>query len=305
MSQLDFEQEVAAVRAFNRFYTRNLGVFDEELFKSPFSLSEARVLYELAHREEPAKEIGGELGLDAGYLSRIAQIRCTRTRHARAVAHRPPADRLALTAEARQAFASWTQDQQVVAAMLAGLATAGRQRLIDAMATIEQCSATSDAARSRRLLREPHPGDMGWVVQSHGALYAREHGYDSSFEGLVAASSPTSSTCSTRARALLDCGGGRQAGRVDISGAGTRRRREAAAAAGRARGARPGPRRAAGRRMHRVRAGPAAIGTPRCGPRASRAARKIYQDAGFKLVATEPHRSFGQDLIGETWELEL
>ena len=114
MSQLDSEQEVAAVRAFNRFYTRKLGVLDQQLLKSPFSLSEARVLYELAHRQDlSAKEIGAELGLDAGYLSRIVQ----NFDEAGLITREPlPSDRrqyrLALTAKGRQAFAKLERSTQ-------------------------------------------------------------------------------------------------------------------------------------------------------------------------------------------------
>ena len=137
MSQPDSEQEVAAVRAFNRFYTRKLGVLDQQLLKSPFSLSEARVLYELAHRENlSAKEIGAELGLDAGYLSRIVQ----NFDEAGLITREPlPSDRrqyrLALTAKGRQTFAKLERSMQdEVAAMLAKLPHDGKARLIGAMA---------------------------------------------------------------------------------------------------------------------------------------------------------------------------
>src|SRR5438445_7367181 len=139
VSQLDSEQEVAAVRAFNRFYTRKLGVLDQQLVKSPFSLSEARVLYELAHREDlSAKEIGAELGLDAGYLSRIVQ----NFDEAGLITRGPlPSDRrqyrLALTAKGRQAFAKLERStKDDVAAMLGSLPHGGRERLIGAMADI-------------------------------------------------------------------------------------------------------------------------------------------------------------------------
>ena len=141
MSQPDSEQEVAAVRAFNRFYTRKLGVLDQQLLKSPFSLSEARVLYELAHREDlSAKEIGTELGLDAGYLSRIVQ----NFDEAGLITREPlPSDRrqyrLGLTAKGRQTFAKLDRSMQdEVAAMLATLPHDGKARLIGAMADIER-----------------------------------------------------------------------------------------------------------------------------------------------------------------------
>src|SRR5436309_3442600 len=141
MSHGNSDQEVAAVRAFNRFYTRKLGVLDQQISKSPFSLSEARVLYELAHREDPsAKEIGAELGLDAGYLSRIVQ----NFDESGLITRKPLASdrrqhRLALTAKGRQAFAKLERStKDDVAAMLEGLPPGGKQRLTAAMADIER-----------------------------------------------------------------------------------------------------------------------------------------------------------------------
>src|SRR3954451_7163836 len=141
MPQTDSDQQVAAVRAFNRFYTRKLGVLDQQLLKSPYSLSEARVLYELAHREElSAKEIGSELGLDAGYLSRIVQNFDENA----LITRKPlPTDRrqyrLSLTAKGRQAAAKLERSShEDVAAMLAAMPHVDRQRLVDAMAAIER-----------------------------------------------------------------------------------------------------------------------------------------------------------------------
>ena len=141
MPQPDSESDVAAVRAFNRFYTRKLGVLDQQLLKSPFSLSEARVLYELAHCEDlSAKEICAELGLDAGYLSRIVQ----NFDEAGLISREPlPTDRrqyrLALTAKGRQAFAKLERStKDDVAAMLGRLPPDGKARLIGAMADIER-----------------------------------------------------------------------------------------------------------------------------------------------------------------------
>jgi len=176
MPQLDSEREVTAVRAFNRFYTRKLGVLDQQIGKSPFSLSEARVLYELAHRHDlSAKEIGAELGLDAGYLSRIVQ----NFDEGGLITREPlPSDRrqyrLALTTRGRQAFAKLDRStNDDVAALLEGLPTRGKERLIGAMADIERLLGDRGAAARPATLRAPHPGDMGWAVQSHGALSAR------------------------------------------------------------------------------------------------------------------------------------
>src|ERR1700738_4149959 len=286
MSQPDSDHQISAVRAFNRFYTRKLGVLDQQLLKSPFSLSEARVLYELAHREDPAaKQIGIELGLDAGYLSRIVQKFCEDG----LITRKPlPSDRrqhrLGLTTKGRQAFAKLERSSHDdVADMLAALPRGEGPRLIAAMAMIERLLGASGVSAPPATLRGPRPGDMGWVVQSHGAFYASEYGFDSSFEALVAeiAAKFLTSFDASRGRCWI----------ADIDGA----------AAGRAQ-----------RRGRRLVAECIAFAQA-CGYRKITlwtqsilvAARKIYQDAGFVLVATEPHRSFGQSLIGETWEREL
>ena len=309
MPQSDSEQEVAAVRAFNQFYTRRLGVLDQQLLKTPYSLSEARVLYELAHREEPsAKEIGGALGLDAGYLSRIVQS----FDEARLITRTPlPSDRrqhrLALTAKGRQAFAKLDRStQDDVAAMLSRLPGDGASRLIGAMAVIERLLGESGGSSSAAILREPRPGDMGWVVQSHGALYAREYGFNSSFEGLVAeiAAKFLASFDASRERCWIADIEGAQVGSVFLvrhTDDTAKLRLLLVDPAGRGQGL--------GQRL----VGECIAFATACGYRRITlwtqsilvAARKIYQEAGFKLVATEPHRSFGQDLIGETWELEL
>ena len=301
--------QVAAVRAFNRFYTRKLGVLDQQLLKSPYSLSEARVLYELAHRQDlSAKEIGAELGLDAGYLSRIVQ----NFDEGGLITREPlPSDRrqyrLALTAKGRQAFAKLERStNDDVAALLGRLSPGGKARLIEAMADIERLLGGGSAAARTAKLREPRPGDMGWVVQSHGALYAREYGFDSSFEGLVAEITAKflSSFDASRERCWIAEIEGEQVGSIflvrhtdDVA----KLRLLLVDPAGR------------GQRLGHRLVDECIAFAKACGYRKITlwtqsiltAARKIYQEAGFKLVATEPHRSFGQDLIGETWELEL
>src|SRR4051794_27121199 len=167
---------ISKVRAFNRFYTRKLGVLEQHLYDSPFSLTEARVLFELAQRDHSlAKEIGAELGLDAGYLSRIVQ-----TFEDKGFVSRKPApedrrqQRLSLTAKGRAAFERINRrSHDDVAAMLCQLAPGRGERLVEAMGSIEQLLANEAPAT---MLRNPRPGDMGWVVQSHGALYAAEYG---------------------------------------------------------------------------------------------------------------------------------
>jgi DNA-binding MarR family transcriptional regulator/GNAT superfamily N-acetyltransferase len=305
----DSDDQITAVRGFNRFYTRKLGVLDQHLMKSPFSLSEARVLYELAHRDDlSAKEIGAELGLDAGYLSRIVQ----NFDDSGLITRKPLASdrrqyRLALTAKGRQAFAKLDRSSHDdVGAMLAALPRCAGARLIGAMGTIERLLGDSQAPFPPAILREPRPGDMGWVVQSHGALYASEYGFDSSFEGLVAeiAAKFLASFDASRERCWIADIDGAQVGSIFLvrhSDDVAKLRLLLVDPAGR--GQRLGQRLVA-----------ECIGFAKaCGYRKITlwtqsilvVARRIYQDAGFVLVATEPHRSFGQSLIGETWEREL
>jgi DNA-binding MarR family transcriptional regulator/N-acetylglutamate synthase-like GNAT family acetyltransferase len=309
MSQNHSDEQIAAVRAFNRFYTRKLGVLDQQLLKSPFSLSEARVLYELAHREDlSAKEIGAELGLDAGYLSRIVQ----NFDENGLITREPlPADRrqyqLGLTAKGRQAFAKLERStQDDIGAMLAALPRGDGQKLVGAMAEIERLLGEPGAPSTPAILRGHRPGDMGWVVQSHGALYAGEYGFDASFEALVAeiAAKFLTSFDASRERCWIAELDGVQVGSVFLvkhSDDVAKLRLLLVDPAGRGHGL--GQRlvaeciafaRAAGYRKMTLWTQSILV-----------AARSIYQNAGFALVATEPHRSFGQSLIGETWEMEL
>ena len=308
MAQQESDRRIAAVRAFNRFYTRKLGVFDQHFMKSPVSLSEGRVLYELAHREGlAAKEIGTELGLDPGYLSRLIQNFEERG----LITRKPlPSDRrqhqLSLTAKGRQAFAKLDRSSHdQVATMLETLAGGDRRRLVEAMATIERLLDRT-CASTPAILREPSPGDMGWVVQSHGALYASEYGFDASFEALVAeiAAKFLSSFDASRERCWIADIDGMPVGSVFLvrhSDDVAKLRLLLVDPAGR------------GQRLGQRLVAECIAFAKACGYRKITlwtqsillAARKIYQDSGFVLVASEPHRSFGQSLIGETWEREL
>lgn len=302
------EARISAVRAFNRFYTRQLGLLGQRLLESPFSLSEARVLYELSRRDSvAAKEIGAELDLDPGYLSRIVQ----KFADEGLISRKPlPEDRrqqqLKLTAKGRQAFARLDRSsQEEVARTLRRMSEGEQRRLTAAMATVENLLG-SPSPRASATLREPRPGDMGWVVQSHGERYAGEYGFDSSFEALVAeiAAQFLRSFDASRERCWIAELDGAPVGSVFL----VRHDDEIAKLrlllvepAGRGLGL--------GKRLVGE-----CIGFARaCGYRKITlwtqsiltAARKIYQDAGFVLVASEPHRSFGQNLIGETWEMRL
>ena len=300
------EARISAVRAFNRFYTRQLGVLGQRLLESPFSLSEARVLYELAHRDGvAAKEIGTELDLDPGYLSRIVQKFADDGLISRKLL---PEDRrqqqLNLTAKGRQAFARLDRSShEEVAKTLRRMPEADQQRLTAAMAAIKGLLGADHAAAT---LREPRPGDMGWVVQSHGERYASEYGFDSSFEALVAeiAAQFLKSFDASRERCWIAELDGAPVGSVFL----VRHDDEVAKLrlllvepAGRGHGL--------GKRLVEE----CIVFARACGYRKITlwtqsiltAARKIYQGAGFVLVAAEPHRSFGQNLIGETWEMKL
>src|SRR4051812_42312582 len=199
---------VDAVRAFNRFYTREVGALDEHLLRGPYSLTESRVLYELAQRDRAtAADLARDLRLDAGYLSRILR-RFTARRLIRQAPSTADGRRrlLRLTRAGRAAFRPLERRARVdVAARLDRLADAGQRRVTEAMATIERLLGGSDsgsdagsgcgsadgpdagsddgaAAAPAYRLRSHRPGDMGWVIERHGALYAREWGYPPAFE---------------------------------------------------------------------------------------------------------------------------
>jgi len=301
---------VKAIRQFNRFYTRRIGVLDPYL-DSDMSLTEVRVLYELAHREAPvAREIGRDLHLDAGYLSRILRrfedkgwlTRGTDARDARQ-------SLLRLTEAGHSAFAPLQQkSRDEAAALLAPLSAAERSRLIGAMDTV-QSLLDPDARTPKRqtaVLREPAPGDIGWVVQQHGEIYAREYGWNSEFEALVADIAgqflrkfqPGWERCWI---AELD---GERVGAVFVVRKSTttaqlRMLILTPQARGLGLGARLTDECIAFARSKGYRK--MVLWTNSC----LTAARGIYAARGFKLVKSEAYEGFGQHLVGETWELKL
>jgi DNA-binding MarR family transcriptional regulator/GNAT superfamily N-acetyltransferase len=301
---------VKAIRQFNRFYTRRIGVLDPYL-DSDLSLTDVRVLYELAHREAPvASEIGKDLHLDGGYLSRIlrrfeANSWLTRETNARDARQ----SLLRLTEAGYQAFAPLQQkSRDEAAALLAPLAAPERRRLIDAMSTVQTLLAPSSEARPQRtvVLRDPGPGDIGWVVQQHGEIYAREYGWNSDFEALVADIAgqflrkfqPAWERCWI---AELD---GERVGAVFVvrKSATTAQLRMlilSAKARGLGLGARLTDECIAFARNKGYKK--IVLWTNSC----LTAARGIYAARGFKLVKSEPYEGFGQQLVGETWELRL
>src|SRR5213082_3578474 len=181
-------QQISEVRAFNRDYTRRIGVLSQGLLDSPYSLTQVRVMYEIAHRPGiTAGELGAELGLDRGYLSRILR----RFHTQRLLARTTPAQdarrrQLRLTPLGRRVFAPLERrSQQQVRSMLSPLDHSRRSAVLEAMSTLRTVFTPGDR-RAKVTLRTHRPGDIGWVVERHGALYAEEYGWDVSFEGLVA-----------------------------------------------------------------------------------------------------------------------
>lgn len=309
MSVLDPAQRIAAIRRFNRFYTKQIGVLQEGLLKSPFPLTEARVLYELAqHEQTTATVLGSELGLDAGYLSRIVS-----NFEKQSLLQKQPSptdgrqNLLSLTAAGQAAFAELNaQSQQEIGTMLDGLSATDQQRLLAAMQTIETILGEPTPTRSPYLLRAQQPGDMGWVIHRHGALYAQAYGWDERFEALVAEIvakfihhfDPRWERC------WLAEMNGDVVGSVFL----VKQSEEVAKlrlllVEPKARGLGIGARlvdecvRFARRTGYqKITLWTNSILT---------AARGIYVKAGFQLVLAEPHHSFGHDLVGETWELTL
>ncbi|MGI8525207.1 MAG: MarR family winged helix-turn-helix transcriptional regulator, partial [Pseudolabrys sp.] len=182
-------ERVAAVRRFNRFYTQHLGVLQEDWLDTPFSLTEARVLYELSRRKKAtATEIGSELGLDAGYLSRLL-----RSFEKKKLITRVPSpddarqSLIALTANGRKAFKPLDQhSQDQVSGTLARLSATDQHRLVVALGTVENLLEAIPAEERKYILRAPRRGDFGWIVTRHAELYAQECGWTEPFEGLCA-----------------------------------------------------------------------------------------------------------------------
>jgi DNA-binding MarR family transcriptional regulator/N-acetylglutamate synthase-like GNAT family acetyltransferase len=305
----DLEQRIAGVRRFNRFYTQRIGVLHEGLLGSPFSLAEGRVLYELAHREKPtAAELARDLGLDAGYLSRI--LREFQRRGLLRKAPSPTDARqslLTLTSRGQDAFAPLhTRSRDEIAALLGALPPAEQVRLLDAMHVIERLLGARPESKAPYVLRPPHPGDMGWVIGRHGALYAQEYGWDEQFEALVAGivAKFVERFDPKKERCWIAEKDGENVGSVFlVKQSPTVAKLRLLIVEPRARGLGIGARlvdeclRFARQKGYRKMT----LWTNSI----LRSARRIYEGAGFRKVHEERHRSFGHDLIGETWELKL
>jgi DNA-binding MarR family transcriptional regulator/GNAT superfamily N-acetyltransferase len=305
---------IAGMRQFNRFYTRQIGLLRQGLLETPYSLSEARVLYEIAQGETTAAALAQGLGLDPAFLSRLLRRLASRG----LVARTPSAtDRreaiLALTEEGRAEYATLDRrSQQHTAAQLAPLAETQQCRLVAAMRAIEELlgdSVTSSAflaASGGVMIRPFRGGDLGWMLARHGRFYAEAHGFDRAFERLVAqiVAQFLARFAAEREACWIAEIDGEPVGSIMLVDAGDRiAKLRLLLVEPRARGHGIGRRLveecvrfAQGAGYRKITLWTQSILTE---------ARAIYQRSGFTKVAEKPHRDFGVDLIGETWEMEL
>ncbi len=307
------ERRIAAVRQFNRFYTRQLGVLRKTYLDSRYSLGEARVLYEIASGEAPtASDIGRALDLDAGYLSRTLRNFEKRGLTERKVS---PSDarqsHLALSPNGRKAFAPLERrSQQDTAAMLGWLPSGDQDRLIWAMSTIENLlggAAEDNAALERQhILRAPTPGDFGWIVKRHAELYGEEYGWIAPFEGVCAqiVADFVNTYDAKRERCWIAELNGENVGSIMLA-----KENESVArirlllVEPKARGLGLGTRLTDECIRFARRAGYKKITL--WTHRVLSAARHIYEKAGFKLMRSERHRRWGRAVVSEHWDLEL
>jgi DNA-binding MarR family transcriptional regulator/N-acetylglutamate synthase-like GNAT family acetyltransferase len=309
LANSELEERVRAVRRFNRFYTRKIGVLKEGLLDSPLSLTEGRVLYELAHREHTtASELAQELGLDSGYLSRMLKSFAAKgfvTKRASKSDGRQII--LTLADRGREMFATIdARSRDEIAALLGALPASHQAQLVAALERVERLFMQGEEAELSYLLRPHQPGDIGWIVHRHGVLYAEEYGLDTTFEALVAriAAAFVENFDARRERCWIAERDGEIVGSVML----VRDIEEIAKL--RLLFVEPTARRLGiGRRL----VGECIGFARRAGYRNLTlwtndvliSARRIYEANGFRLVREEPHHSFGRDLVGQYWELPL
>ena len=305
---------VDAMRRFSRFYTRRIGLLQEEFLGTDFSLTEGRVLYELAHKQEStAAAIAAALALDAGYLSRILSV----FEKKKLIAKRAsPTDRrqsiLTLTPLGRKAFAPLeARSSEQVGRMISGLSESKKRRLVDAMETVENLLGgggvePEHAKATGYVLRPPNVGDLGWVVHRQGALYWQEYGYDEHFEALVAeiVAKFVQNLDAKRERCWIAERDEEIVGSVFLV---------------------KDSEKTAKLRLLYVEPSARGLGiggrlVTECVRFARQAgyekivlwtqseldaARHVYEKAGFRVVERREHHSFGKDLTAEVWEMEL
>lgn len=302
-------ETIEAVRRFNRFYTRQLGLLDEGLLDSPYPLTEVRVLYEIGQRDDhTAADLVRTLGIDAGYLSRILKKFERRGWMERRVSEQDARRMLLRITDAgsRALEPLDRASRQQVGTMLAPLSPHDRKRLLGAMQTVEALVGEGAGAKPPYTLRRHRIGDLSWVARRHGMLYAEEHGWDPTFEALVAkiGAEFIEHYDPERERAWIAEIGDEIVGSVFIV-------RESDHVAKlrmlylepHARGL------GLGRRLVEE-----AIAFARAAGYSSvtlwtvdilHAARRIYQAAGFELASETPERAFGHDLVHQHWTLQL
>jgi DNA-binding MarR family transcriptional regulator/GNAT superfamily N-acetyltransferase len=306
-SQVDRRAE--AVRRFNRVYTRRIGVLQEGLLRSPFSLTELRVLYELAHRDDlTAAELGRDLSVDVGYLSRIL-----RGFEQRGLIEKRPSSTdgrqmlLSLTAHGRDTFAPLERSSHDEAVhLLNELSAEGQRRLVEAMHAIERLLGDPPAPSVPYILRTHEPGDLGWIVHRHAVLYSREYGWDERFEALVAtiAASFLENFDPKRERCWIAEREGEIVGSIALVRASDEvAKLRLLLVEPSARGLGIGRRLVEECIAFARRAGYAKVTL--WTNDVLRAARRIYEEAGFRVVEEQRHDSWGPELVGQTWELQL
>jgi DNA-binding MarR family transcriptional regulator/GNAT superfamily N-acetyltransferase len=301
---------VAAVRRFNRFYTRHIGLLDEGLLSSPLSLTQVRTLYELAHRKQStAAELCDALSLDPGYLSRILTgFEKSHLIEKKESAKDARQTLLALTRKGRQVFGPLNaRSDEQVSSILSKLSPARQTDLLHSMRTVESVLSSDTASATSYVLRQHRPGDMGWVVWRHGVLYSQEYGYDERFEALVAGIvaefveklDPAHERCWIAER------DGENVGAVFlVKKSQTVAKLRLLLVEPSARGLGIGKQLVSECVRFARRAGYKKILLWTQSELA--AARGIYRRAGFELVGKEKHASWSRkDLIAETWELKL
>lgn len=305
------DSQIQTFRAFSRFYTRQIGTLNEGLLETRYSLTEARIMYELASKPNmTAGELGELLRLDRGYLSRVL----SRLHESRLIARKTLASdarQAGLTLTKRGLAAFQTLDERSngqVRGILKRLSPAKRTELLRAMRTIETTLTDGGAAPRAYTLRPHRSGDMGWVIHRHGVLYRDEYGWDERFEALVAriAADFIDNLDPARERCWIAEGNAEPLGCVFLVGH---------------------PERADVARLRLLLVEPSARGlglgqalVSQCSQFARQAgykkitlwtnsvlsaARRIYEREGYRLIEESPHHSFGKDLIGQTWERDL
>ena len=309
MPSTELDALVARIRRFNRFYTRRIGALREGLLDSSFTLAEVRLLYEIAHRSEPsAAELARDLGMDQGYLSRLLRGLVRRGLVARRVpGHDGRRRHLRLTAKGSRSFATLdSQSNRQVEAMLEPLPVPERERLAAALGTVERLLGDTHPGESTLILRQHRPGDMGWVVERHGSLYAMEYGWDERFEALVAEIvaqfiqrlDPARERCW-----IAELNGGRVGSVFLVRDTDEVARLRLLLVDPVARGLGVGKRLLAEciRFARQSRYRRVVLWTNSI----LDAARHLYEREGFRLINSEPHDHFGHGLVGQTWQLQL